>query len=80
MTSQHNKLTAAIAQELGTYFYDIAAHMPKDDEHFPDGFHVSQIGSDLKRDLYFRYLEESGLIEKIVDERRGHGIERLVKE
>ena len=43
--------------------------MATDDQHMPDGIHVSQAGSDLKRDLYFEHLIESGLVEALIQQR-----------
>lgn len=65
-TREHGVILRDIAREKGTLFYDLAADMKKDDEHFPDGIHVSQKGSDLKRDLYFRYLVKSGVVEELL--------------
>jgi len=59
---QHNAILAKIAAEKKVRFYDFAAEMPKDAEHMPDGRHVSQVGSDRKRDLFFRHFVREGVI------------------
>jgi len=68
-TREHNVITRELAEELGTRFYDLAAEMNLDEEHLPDGVHVSQQGSDLKRDLYFRYLTDSGVVADLISAR-----------
>ena len=62
-TEQHNRLLPDIASESGVRFYDFASEMIHDADHFPDGVHVSQRGSDLKRDRYLDYL----IREKVID-------------
>lgn len=69
LVPEHNALTQAIAKDEDTAFFDYAAVMATDDHHMPDGIHVSQAGSDLKRDLYFDYLIESGLVEGLIQRR-----------
>jgi len=59
---EHNALLAKIAQEEDVLFYDFANQMSKDDEHLLDGRHVNQQGSDLKRDLLFKYFVEREII------------------
>jgi hypothetical protein len=68
--AEHNALNRRVAADEGVAFYDFAALMPTDPEHMPDGMHVSQLGSDLKRDLYFRHLVESGIVERLLARRR----------
>lgn len=63
---EHNALLRRLAEEEGTLFFDFAAKMTKDAEHMPDGRHVSQKGSDLKRDLYFRWLVDSGAAARLL--------------
>jgi len=65
----HNALLKKIAQEKGAFFYDLYKDMKKDDDHFPDGRHVSQRGSDLKRDLFFKYLIDTNLISYLIKKR-----------
>ncbi len=62
---QHNALLEKIAKQEKVWFYDFAAEMKKDDLHLPDGCHVSQVGSDLKRDLFFRYFISNDIIPKL---------------
>jgi len=62
---QHNALLANIAREESVLFYDFAKDMMKDDVHMPDGKHMSQIGSDLKRDLFFEYFLKQEIIPKL---------------
>ena len=69
LVPEHNTLTRAIATEEETAFFDYAAVMATDDHHMPDGIHVSQAGSDLKRDLYFDHLTASGLAEALIQQR-----------
>jgi lysophospholipase L1-like esterase len=69
LVSEHNALTLAIATEEDTAFFDYAAVMATADQHMPDGIHVSQVGSDLKRDLYFDHLIESGLVGALIQQR-----------
>ena len=68
--AEHNAVNRRIAAEEGVPFFDFAAQMPTDSEHMPDGMHVSQRGSDRKRDLYFRYLVESGVVARLLERRR----------
>jgi lysophospholipase L1-like esterase len=68
--AEHNAVNRRVASEQGVPFYDFAAQMPTDPEHMPDGIHVSQLGSDLKRDLYFRYFVESRVVDRLLDRRR----------
>jgi lysophospholipase L1-like esterase len=65
-TSEHNRLLLQLGEQLGIPVYDFAAAMVLDDAHLPDGVHVSQLGSDLKRDLYFDYLVQEDVIGKIL--------------
>ncbi len=69
LVPEHNALTRSIASEAGAAFFDYAAAMATDAHHMPDGIHVSQAGSDLKRDLYFEHLVESGLVEALIQQR-----------
>jgi hypothetical protein len=69
--AEHNAVNRRVAEEEGVAFYDFAAEMPTDPEHMPDGMHVSQLGSDYKRDLYFRQLVESGIVERLLARRGG---------
>jgi len=69
--AEHNAVNRRVAGEEGVAFYDFAAEMPTDAEHMPDGMHVSQLGSDQKRDLYFRHLVESGIVERLIARRGG---------
>jgi len=39
--------------------------MQKDDEHMPDGLHLSQKGSDLKSRLFFNYFLKEKIVDKI---------------
>lgn len=66
---EHNALTRAIAIEEDTAFFDYAAVMASDAHHMPDDIHVSQAGSDLKRDLCFDHLIGSGLVEVLIPQR-----------
>jgi lysophospholipase L1-like esterase len=77
LVPEHNALTRAIATEEGVAFFDYAAVMVTDARHMPDGIHVSQAGSDLKRDLYFDYLIESGLAETLIQRRGADGAPEL---
>ncbi len=69
LVPEHNALTRKIALEEGVAFFDYAAVMATDTHHMPDGIHVSQAGSDLKRDLYFDHLIGSGLVEALIEPR-----------
>ncbi len=69
LVPEHNALTRTIATEEGAAFFDYAAVMTTDAHHMPDGIHVSQAGSDLKRDLYCDHLIESGLVEALIQRR-----------
>ena len=60
---EHNAVVAEIAHEQGFLFYDFAGEMKTDEAHMPDGRHVSQTGSDLKADLFFRFLVQNEVIE-----------------
>lgn len=64
---EHNRVTREVAAQEGTYFFDFSAAMTKDDENLPDGCHVSQKGSDLKRDLYFQYFVDSGVVDRLLE-------------
>ncbi|MDM8553371.1 SGNH/GDSL hydrolase family protein [Desulfococcaceae bacterium HSG7] len=70
---EHNALLAKIAQEEQVYFYDFFADMIKDGTHMPDGLHASQVGSDLKRDLFFDYIIREGIILEILKAKLAHG-------
>lgn len=62
---QHNALLARIAEEEHVLFYDFANEMSTDDSYMGDEFHVNQRGSDLKRDLFFQYFVENGIIPQL---------------
>ncbi len=66
----HNALLEKIAQKEKVLFYDFNNDMVKDVSHLPDGVHVSQIGSDVKRDLFFSYFMKQELIPKLLEEVR----------
>jgi len=66
---EHARILEAIAGEKKTLFFDFAAVMTRDEAHIPDGMHVSQEGSDLKRDLYFRYFVENKIVERLLAHR-----------
>ena len=66
---EHSRILEAIAAEKQLLFFDLAAAMTKDDLHLPDGIHVSEEGSALKRDLYFRYLADNKVIEELIAQR-----------
>jgi lysophospholipase L1-like esterase len=70
LTQEHNEITRTIAGEEGVDFFDFAALMKHDSSHMPDGVHVSQEGSDLKRDLYHAYFQRSGLFASLVAEKQ----------
>lgn len=59
---EHNAILARLAQSEKVAFFDFHTQMKKDDEHVPDGRRVSQVGSDLKADLFFRYFRDHELI------------------
>jgi lysophospholipase L1-like esterase len=61
----HNALLAKIARDENVLFYDFAQEMIKDDAHMPDGRHMSQIGSDLKSDLFFQYFVNDEIIPQL---------------
>lgn len=66
---QHNDVLAKIAtdeREVG--FFDFCNEMTKDDAHMPDGRHVSQVGSDLKAQLYFNSFIEQNLVPALLEE------------
>jgi len=66
-TPVHNDLSRIIAEQEGVLFYDYASEMAKDVLHLPDGRHVSQIGSDLKRDLFFSYFVKNRIIPRLLE-------------
>lgn len=66
---EHSRILEAIAAEKQLLFFDLAAAMTKDDLHLPDGIHVSEEGSALKRNLYFRYLTDNKVIEELIAQR-----------
>jgi len=51
------------------WFYEIAGEMSKDTQYLPDGRHVNQKGSDLKRDLLFSYFTRNEIIPTLLTER-----------
>lgn len=69
LVPEHNAITRTIATENDTAFFDYATVMATADQYMPDSIHVSQAGSDLKRDLYFDHLIESGLMEALIQQR-----------
>lgn len=64
--AEHNRILRAIAAEKDVLLFDLAAEMTLDDLHLPDAVHVSQEGSDLKRDLYLRYLVDNQVVEELI--------------
>jgi hypothetical protein len=64
---QHNRLLARIAREEQVFFYDFHKEMHKDESHLPDGRHVSQTGSDFKRDLFFDYFIKEDIIPQLLN-------------
>jgi lysophospholipase L1-like esterase len=68
LTLEHGEIVRRVAKLEDVAFYDFAAEMPADDEHLPDGVHASQLGSDVKRDLFFDYLVRSGLVDALLGE------------
>ena len=64
--AEHNAVNQRVAAAERVPCYDFAREMPTDPDLMPDGMHVSQQGSDRKRDLYFRYLVESGIVEGLL--------------
>jgi lysophospholipase L1-like esterase len=68
VAAEHNRILARLARQEGALFFDLFEQMVKDDVHLPDGMHVSQRGSDLKRDLYFRHLLRVGIVERMIRE------------
>jgi len=64
---EHNGLLARIAKEEQVIFYDFDKEMLKDKLHMPDGRHVSQVGSDLKRDLFFGYFIKQDIIPQLLN-------------
>ena len=59
-----------IKLKLGIFkSFDFANEMVKDTSYLPDGRHVNQKGSDLKRDLLFSYFTTNGIIPALLQER-----------
>jgi len=59
---EHNNLLSKIAKEEGVLFYDFYNDMIKDDVYMPDGRHVSQVGSNLKADLFYSFFVKQTII------------------
>ena len=56
---KHNQIMKLVAQKMGAYFFDLYGIFDKSIKNLPDGIHASQRGSDLKYELYLKYLLES---------------------
>lgn len=63
---EHNRLLRQIAAAERVRLFDLDAAMTKDDEHMPDGIHVSQAGSDLKCELLFHYFVGEELVPELL--------------
>ena len=62
---QHNALLKDIAGDTGSWFFDFEKLMNKDEAHMPDGCHVSELGSDLKRDLFYDHFVQANIVEQL---------------
>ncbi len=60
--AEHNRVLAGVAASTGVELFDFAAVMDTGPEAMPDGRHVSQVGSDLKADVFASYLLEVGIV------------------
>jgi hypothetical protein len=60
---EHNTLTAQVATELETPFYDLMATLPANPDFWlADGEHQAPPGAEAQARLYAAYLAESGLL------------------
>ena len=54
---QHN--ATRIAEEMGTYFYDLAAVFPQKEDHFADGIHMTRKGNTKRAIALGQYIIEN---------------------
>lgn len=64
---EHNALLAKIAHDENIRFFDFYREMVKNDDYMPDGRHMSQLGSDLKCELFYKYFTENINIPMLLD-------------
>jgi hypothetical protein len=62
--AEHDEVIRWLADELDTYFYDLAADMPPDDENWSDGIHMTAEGNHVRAELIAAYLDEAAAIPK----------------
>ncbi|MBE7560072.1 SGNH/GDSL hydrolase family protein [bacterium] len=56
MVAEHNAVSRRLAEEMGTFYYDFAAEMPKESRLFKDCMHVNEEGSPVMADLFARFI------------------------
>lgn len=64
---QHNDITTQVADEMETYFLDIASIFPDDERYFADGRHMTRDGNQLRAQLIGDYIIESILYDQPSD-------------
>ncbi len=57
-----NAVLKKIAKEENVWLYDYAAEMPKDLIYWADSRHVNEVGSELKAELFAKYIHKNNLI------------------
>jgi lysophospholipase L1-like esterase len=62
--AEHNEIIRRLADELDTYFYDLASDMPLDKEYWADNRHMTAEGNRVRAELIAAYLDEAGTIPK----------------
>lgn len=60
--AENNEVIRKVAGEQNVPLFDFAAVMPTDKKYWHDGRHVNELGSQLKAELFAKFLDEQGLI------------------
>ena len=61
--AEQNAIVRALAAELGTLFYDLAAKMPIDRELWADDLHMNEAGARVMAELLAEYLAGAGEVD-----------------
>jgi hypothetical protein len=62
--AEMNNTIKSVAQEMGANLFDYAGIFPTDKRYYTDGIHVNEDGSQLKAELFTKYLIDKNLIPK----------------
>jgi len=60
--AQMNAILKDIAEEKNIYFYDFYSEFPQDKKYYTDGLHVTELGAELKAELFAKYIDENRII------------------